>query len=259
MLSDFGDSSPFVGITKGVILKINPEAIIIDLTHKIKPQDVWEGFFVIRISFSYFPKGSIFLAVVDPGVGKEDRKAILVETENFFFIGPDNGLLSGVLEKEKIKGIYNLNKEKYFHHPVSRTFHARDIFAPVAGYLSKGISPIRLGEKINDMVRLKFPLIKKEENGNIIGEVVYIDTFGNLITNITEEIIKDRGERFSLIIKEREINNFVPTYALASKEDIVTLINSFGLLEIAQNCGLAQKSLEARVGDKVILKERRRI
>ena len=184
LTTDFGTSDWFVGTMKGVIAGIAPKATIIDLTHDLPPGDIRGGAFALAASYRFFPKGTVHVAVVDPGVGSR-RKAIAVQTAKGFFVGPDNGVLSWALVKEKAKAVHALENEAYFLKPVSQTFHGRDVFAPVAAHLSRGVPIKKLGPALKDFVRLDWPEPRRQRGG-IEGEVVYIDRFGNAITNLEE-------------------------------------------------------------------------
>jgi len=182
LTTDFGLSDWFVGTMKGVIYRINPRVTVVDLTHDLLPGDIRAGSFALAAAYRYFPKGTIHVAVVDPGVGT-DRKAIAVRTADYFFVGPDNGVLSFALRKERIKSIHALENKTHFLKPLSQTFHGRDIFAPVAAELSRGLAIRKLGPAVHDLVHLPWPE-PRHRQGSIKGEVVYIDRFGNAITNI---------------------------------------------------------------------------
>ena len=185
LTTDFGTRDWFVGTMKAVILGILPRAKVVDITHEIPPGDIRAGAFALMASCRYFPRGTVHVAVVDPGVGSQ-RQAIAVQTARRFFVGPDNGVLSWGLALEKIKTIRLLENRQYFLQPVSRTFHGRDIFAPVAAHLSRGLSASRLGRELKDFVRVPWPLTTKQR-GEVQGEIVHIDRFGNAITDIEAE------------------------------------------------------------------------
>jgi S-adenosyl-L-methionine hydrolase (adenosine-forming) len=251
LLTDFGMKDYFVGAMKGVILSINSEAKIIDLTHEIEPQNVSAASFTLRACYRDFPKGTIFVAVVDPGVGS-NRRAILVEAEDFFFIAPDNGLLSFVLtDASSPVRVFKLTNEKFFHHPVSRTFHGRDIFAPVAAHLSNGVAPEVFGDEINDFVRFKISQPRKASESQTEAEIIHIDRFGNLITNLK---IKDLPERFSLEINGRKIEKLQNFYAEAESNEIFMIFGSAGFLEIVVFHNSAAKLLSARNGQQISVK-----
>ena len=182
LTTDFGAQDWFAGAMKGSILSINPHAHIVDITHCVSPGDIRAGAFSLAASCRFFPEGTIHVAVVDPGVGG-GRKAIAVRTPAQFFVGPDNGVLSAALRDQKIEAVHRLENPKYLLSFVSRTFHGRDVFAPVAAHLSLGLPIRKLGPAQADWVRLPFPAIDSGRD-RIDGEVVYIDRFGNGITNI---------------------------------------------------------------------------
>ena len=188
LTTDFGTRDWFVGTMKGVIASIAPRSTVVDLTHDLPPGDIRGGAFALAASHRFFPKGTIHVAVVDPGVGSR-RKAIAVQTAKGVFVGPDNGVLSWALAKEKIRAIHALENEAYFLQPVSRTFHGRDIFAPVAAHLSRGVPIQKLGPALKDFVRLDWPE-PRVRRGGFEGEVVYIDRFGNAITNLEGGLVE---------------------------------------------------------------------
>lgn len=253
LLTDFGTKDHYVASMKGVILRINPGCTIVDITHDIKPQDIIEGAFVLGNCFSYFPKGTIHLSVVDPGVGSP-RNPVLLVTQNYFFIGPDNGLFECVKKKEKLKQAVALTKEKYFLPVVSRTFQGRDIFAPVAAHLSLGIKANAFGHKAGPLkeLRIKEPIIR---DGKLLGEILHIDHFGNLISNINGKAIFEfaRGRSFVIRIGGRNIRNVKKGYWEGRGDDPIGLVGSSGLLELSVREGSAQKILKAKTGDPIII------
>lgn len=254
LLSDFGDKDPFVGIMKGVIFGINPNARVIDLSHGIPPQDLMAGALVLRHSAPYFPPGTIHVAVVDPGVGTE-RRPLLIEAEDRIFIGPDNGLLSLALEGKSPPHIIELSNDIYHLKPISATFHGRDIFAPVAAYFSLGIPPPDFGPALTDFQRLPWPKLKTSDHA-IEGEIIYIDAFGNLVTNVEERALKGRrAERLIFSVGSLSIRGLAPNYSGADERGYVALVNSWGLLEIALYKGTAQRSCGAQIGDRVHIRE----
>jgi len=233
ILTDFGQRDNFVGVMKAVILKINPKAKIVDLCHNINPQDIQEGAFILKNSFRYFPKGTVHLVVVDPGVGSS-RKKVLVKTQDYYFVAPDNGVLSPALCKEVIQGIVEITEEKYFLKPVSDTFHGRDIFAPVAAYLSLGRDIYDFGKRIKGIKPLDLSEPKRFKN-KLIGEVIYIDHFGNLITNITKDEFRDfiGDSDFKICVKKHMINKISHSYQEANRNLPLAIFDSFGNLEIS--------------------------
>ena len=251
LLTDFGTQEHYVASMKGTILRINPRCNLIDITHQISPHNIKEGAFILANACLSFPKGTIHLAVVDPGVGSL-RKPILLVTKNYCFLGPDNGLLTVAARRDNIKQAFALTNPKFFRPFVSTTFHGRDIFAPIAGHLSLGISPRTLGQKIGSWVDLVFegPVVRGNE---LVGKIVHIDAFGNLITNIAQAVLADFGKNKRLVLEvgKTEIQGLKEGYWKVKKGDPVGLIGSGGFLEISVREGNAGKVLKARAGDKV--------
>lgn len=246
LLTDYGLEDNFVGVMKGVILGINPNVRIVDITHCVKPQDIIGAGFLLKGSYRFFPEGTIHLVVVDPGVGSK-RNAIVVETSDYFFIGPDNGVLS--LALDSVRKVVRITNERYFLRPVSSTFHGRDIFAPVAGYLSKGISVDRFGKETKRCKDLNIPKAKKDGD-RIIGQVVYIDHFGNLITNIDKKVF-NRFVCKKIRFKGTYINKISINYRQTKKRSPLAIFGSFGNLEISIREGNAKDYFCAGVGDVV--------
>src|ERR1035438_6028745 len=252
LTTDFGTHDWFVGTMKGVIASIAPAANVIDLTHDLPPGDIRGGAFALAASHRFFPKGSIHVAVVDPGVGSR-RKAIAVQTAKSLFVGPDNGVLSWALAKEKIRAISALENEAYFLRPVSQTFHGRDVFAPVAAHLSRGVPIQKFGSALKDFVRLAWPEPRMRWGG-LEGEVVYIDRFGNAITNLEGGLLKRAGGASCEVHAKRRWNCPVKSfYQAVPPNKPIALVGSSGFLEIAINGGSAAKVLGVRVGTRVVL------
>lgn len=251
LLTDFGLVDHFVGVMKGVILKINPAASVVDICNEVKPQGIFDAAFLLRNSYAYFPNGTVHLVVVDPGVGTE-RKAVIVKTKNYFFVGPDNGVLDLALKEEKPTKIIHITNDKYFLKPVSDTFHGRDIFAPVAAYLSKGKSLSNFGKKIGFLKNLEFPDLCYDEK-KLKGEVVYIDRFGNLITNIDSRALEKfiKGNKFIIKISGCTLDKLSRGYSEAGTDAPLALIGSFGFLEVSVNIGSASAYFSARKGTAV--------
>jgi S-adenosyl-L-methionine hydrolase (adenosine-forming) len=250
LTTDFGYTDPFVGIMKGVICGINPQARLVDLSHGIPAQNIMAAALVLRHSAQYFPRGTIHTVVVDPGVGSA-RRPLLVELEGSYFIGPDNGVLSLVMEAKTPTRIVHLSNPSYQLQPTSATFHGRDIFAPTAAYLSRGIAPEAFGETTDDFVKLIWPTVLKLETA-ISGEIVYIDSFGNLFTNIGADDLKGLpGHRLRITLRDLSILGLAANYTAVEQDKYVALVNSWGLLEIAIYKGSAQKHSGAIIGDKV--------
>jgi hypothetical protein len=252
LTTDFGYRDPFVGIMKGVIAGINANARVIDLSHDIPPQDIMAGALVLRHSVPYFPRGAIHVAVIDPGVGSA-RRPLLVECDGNYFVGPDNGVLSLALAGKQPTRIIHLSNSTYHLQPVRATFHGRDIFAPVAAYLSLGIADVAFGEPVETFVRLNLPEVSRTARG-LVGEILYIDRFGNLFTNIcARDLTGLTADNLVISLRDTTIRGLVSNYAAAADGEFVALINSWGLLEIAVYKGNAERRATAKVGDKVTL------
>ncbi len=249
LLTDFGTKDYFVGAMKGAILSINENARIIDITHEIPSQDIKSASFTLRACYRDFPRRTIFVAVVDPGVGS-DRRAILVETADYYFIAPDNDLLSFVFSEELNVRVFEITNENFFKHPVSRTFHGRDIFAPSAAHLSKGASPNEFGREIEDFVHLKENKPRKISETQIETEIIHADHFGNLITNLRSE---DLPGNFTLEIGKTKIEKLQNFFAEAEAGEIFMFFGSAGFLEIAAFQNSAAKLLGVKTGEKVVL------
>lgn len=253
LLTDFGTKDHYVASMKGTILSINPQCTLIDITHHVSPHDIREGAFILANAYSFFPKGTIHLSVVDPGVGSP-RRPILIETYNYLFVGPDNGLFTFALKREKVKKVVVLTNQKFFLSQVSTTFHGRDLFAPVAAYLSLGAKTNEFGHELNSWVELDFekPKIRR---GKLIGEILHIDAFGNLISNINEEklfhFVKDHS--FVNRIGGRAIQGLKKGYWEGNRNEPMAIIGSGGFLEISVREGNAQKRLNVKKGDQVII------
>jgi len=253
--SDFGTADPYAAIVKGVVLSINPKARIIDLSHELTPHDVRRAAFFVASVCSAFPPGTIHLCVVDPGVGSA-RKPILLVTEKGLFIGPDNGLFGLLWRNSKRKQAYWLKDEKYFFTGSSRTFDARDIFGPVATYLSLGVAPEEFGPALSKINLLKFPapvrpVSSKGGKERFAGEIIYIDRFGNLVTNFPYRLV--RGKRVEVQVKNRVMRGPASNYAMIPKGKLSPVLGSLGYLEIAGYAQSAQKLLKAEVGTKAEL------
>lgn len=243
---------------KGVILGINPQCTLVDITHEVMPQDVEGGALILANAGCWFPKGTIHLSVVDPGVGGK-RKPILFVTHDYFFLGPDNGLLALAARKDGVKEAIELTNPKFFLPRVSTTFHGRDIFAPVAAYLSRGIQPGMFGPKLNSWVALDFeePSTKGQK---LQGKVLRVDAFGNLITNVSEGLFSQfvQGRPFVIRVAETAIAGLKQGYWERRKGQPIALMGSAGYLEISVREGSAQKLLKIKKGDKVFVETFRR-
>ena len=252
LTTDFGYKDPFVGTMKGVIAGINPQAQVVDLTHGIAPQDVMGGALVLRYSAGYFSPGTIHVAVIDPGVGSA-RRPLLIRADGQYFIGPDNGVLSWTPTNRQPDAVIELSNPKYHLQPRSVTFHGRDIFAPAAAHVSLGTDLAALGDPVDNYVRLHWPQIVRNAQ-RMEGEIVYIDGFGNLFTNIEAQDVQALPkEKMSVSLRDITIRGLAPHYAAGDKDRCIALINSWGLLEIAVYKDSAQRRARARIGDKVCI------
>lgn len=250
LTTDFGYKDPFVAEVKGVILSINPDAVLIDVTHSIEPQNVEEAAYVIGSIFSWFPLGTIHLVVVDPGVGSL-RKGLILEAGGHYFVGPDNGAFSHIVHfYSPVKGTH-IAEEKYMLSEDSPTFQGRDLFAPAAAWLSKGLRPEEFGPTVKDFVTL--PIRQPEvTTGSISGEIFYLDHFGNAITNIKSDALAAFGNRCNVEVKDRVIP-MVRYYVQAEENDLCCLVNSSGYLELFVNKGSAAERYGLKKGDKVVV------
>lgn len=250
LTTDFGTDDPFVGIMKGVILSIRPKTEIIDLTHGIEPQNVLQAALVLKAAAPYFPKKTVHVAVVDPGVGGK-RRPIAVRSRSHTFVGPDNGIFTSVLDASS--RCVELTQKKYFLKNVSATFHGRDVFAPVAAWIAKGTPLKSLGRPIKDPKTLELP--QPAWNGTALtGEVIYIDRFGNAATNIPREMISQHCPHFQkLTVKlgRTVIHSLAAHYSEVSPGKTGAIINSWGALEIFKREGHAARSLKLKPGRKI--------
>ncbi len=252
LTTDFGTGDWFVGAMKGVMISVSGRNRIVDITHDIPPGDILAGAFALAQSYKYYPPQTIHVAVVDPGVGS-DRPAIAVETANFTFVGPDNGVLSLALANEDVKAIHQIENEDLFCHPVSQTFHGRDIFAPVAAHLGREASAADVGPALTDLIKLPFPSIQIQ--GDLqIGQVIHIDRFGNAITNIPADAIKESTSHQQVILYNGATCNLRQFYSEVANGEALALIGSSGYLEIAVNGGNASDKLDLKVGSAVSLR-----
>jgi S-adenosylmethionine hydrolase len=254
--TDFGLSDPFVGIMHGVVLNIHPETTIVDICHAVPSYDVLDGAWTIAQAYCFFPPRTVHVVVVDPGVGSA-RRLIVVETEDYLFVAPDNGVLSLVEAREPKFSVRQVTAERYFLQPVSQTFHGRDIFAPVAGWLSKGVAPAEFGQEISDYVRLPLPAVERTAENSLRGVVLKVDKFGNLITNISEQdapwSFAALPARFSLLIAGQTITRVCRSYAEGGEEEFFAIVGSSGYLEIAARQTSAAEKLGVGVGAPVAI------
>lgn len=255
LLTDFGTQDYFVGAMKGVILSINPRARIVDITHKIPPQDIEAGAFNLLSVYKDFPDGTIHVGVVDPGVGS-DRRAILIECAHQFFVGPDNGLFSWVRQREGKYRARQLTNREFFREELSTTFHGRDVFAPVAAHLSSGHAPEEFGPVVQDIVSLDHlePAISGD---HIEGRIIHIDRFGNCITSLSASHFGNQlGAGACLTVNGRKVTGIREFFSQAkplTDEALFMILGSAGFVEIAAQSASAASILDARRGDRVVL------
>ncbi|MDE2217352.1 MAG: SAM-dependent chlorinase/fluorinase [Planctomycetota bacterium] len=286
LLTDFGYQDAYAGIMKGIIAEINPLANIIDICHNVPPQDIFNGAYLLHTAYKYFPKDTIHVAIVDPGVGSK-RDIVCMKTKDYFFLVPNNGILSFIVQEEKPKGIFRVTNNKYFLPTTSNTFHGRDIFAPIAAHLSLGVKPQLLGIKISQLTLLDIPKPTSKKTGILEGQIIYIDRFGNLITNIKREHLaqyslnqtqnkdqwsEDRSQTSDTLKKtskkkiplpcntiettigKKKIRGLSKTYTDAKPGEPLVLFGSAGFLEVSVNQGNAQKYFRVNNGNKIIIK-----
>jgi len=250
--TDFGDTGGYVGIMKGVILGINPDAKLVDLSHSISPQNVLEAQFVLEKAVQYFPEGTTHLAVIDPGVGTA-RREIVVESESFLCVGPDNGVFTPFLDDADV---YEIQEKKYCLQEISSTFHGRDIFASVAAHLSLGVRASDMGPLVSDTVRLTTPPVVVEPH-SIAGEVIFVDHFGNLVTNITADMLSSWPHTaIETHIGAHVIGGIVQSYMAPHVPDrtLIALVGSTAHIEIASVNDSAARILGLAAGAPVTIK-----
>lgn len=252
LTTDYGTNDHLVGVMKGVVLSINPDAHIVDITHGVIPYDVLDGALTIGQAYKYFPPKTIHVVVVDPGVGTT-RRPILVASDQHYLVAPDNGVLSSVYDQTEALYGWHITAEHYFRNPVSSTFHGRDIFAPVAAWLSKSWQTASFGEPITDFVRFAIP--KPKAAGNTIkGIVLRIDAFGNLMTNFTTQDVPAFAAadgKFTIRAGTAQISKVLPTFAQGAAGEPIGVIGSSGYLEISVNKGNAARTLGLARGAEV--------
>jgi S-adenosylmethionine hydrolase len=256
LTTDFGTTDYYVGAMKGVILGVCPDAHVLDISHNVLAYDILDAAFTLAQSYKYYPPRTIHVVVVDPGVGTQ-RRPLVVSGDRHFFIAPDNGVLSFIYPQQEKLSVYHITAEHYFQRPVSNTFHARDIFAAVAGWLAKGVEAPQFGERIEDYVKLAIPRAQPAGEKLWKGIVLKVDRFGNVITNIAAEdcpaLFAQPTPPFKLAAGAKEISQLVPTYAAGKQNEVFALLGSSGYLEIAANRGGAARLLGVKRGAEVTL------
>ena len=240
-MTDFGTKDHYAGVMKGVILGINPNARIVDITHEVEKYNIFEAAFKLLSYYTYFPRGTVHVAVVDPGVGGP-RRPLAIDAGGYFFVGPDNGIFSPVLDSLDDLRVVEITNAAYMLGNVSGTFHGRDIFAPTAAHLSSGADICELGDPAAEPVSLEFPE-PSVSGGEITGEVLYVDSFGNLVTNIRGETV---GPGSTVYVGQHRAGGVSRSYGEAGKSELLAIIGSAGLLEISVNQGSAKDFLGAK-------------
>jgi S-adenosylmethionine hydrolase len=254
LTTDYGTNDHLVGTMKGAMLRINPELTIVDITHNVTPFDLLDGALAIGSAYSYFPPKTVHVVVVDHGVGTE-RRPLLVSAQNQYFIAPDNGVLSFIFEREENVVVRHANVEHYFLHPVSKTFHGRDVFGPVAAWLTKSWQTPSMGEEITDYKKFALPK-PKAADGVLKGVVLRVDSFGNLVTNFRSEdlpegVLASGAVKFQL--GTHAVTKLVDTFAKGNAGESVASVGSSGYLEVGVNKGSAARTLGLGRGTPVIL------
>jgi S-adenosylmethionine hydrolase len=252
LLTDFGIEDTFIGVMKGVIYSIAPQVHIVDLTHAIRPQQVVQGSLALTEAVPYFPAGTVHVAVVDPGVGTQ-RRAIVAEIGGQYFVGPDNGLFTAVADLARQAGqpvhFYVLDKPEFWLAQVSKSFHGRDIFAPVGAHLAAGKTLAQVGTPIDDPLRIEIPQPRQEGN-QVTGQVMTVDHFGNLLTNLKPQHLQTSG-RVLISVAESHIEGIVSTFGERNPGELVAMIDSSGVLQISVVNGNAAARLHADAGTAV--------
>jgi S-adenosyl-L-methionine hydrolase (adenosine-forming) len=252
--TDFGLTEHYVGVMKGVIYGINPGVAMLDITNAVQPFDILDGALAISQAYTFFPKDTVHVVVVDPGVGSA-RRPIVVTAGQYLFVAPDNGVLSFVFEREESVSVRHITSEHYFRSPMSNTFHGRDVFAPVAAYLSKGVEASKFGDTISDYVRFAVPKPKPTSPNSWKAVVLKTDRFGNLITSITPaglpQIFDGSGQSFKLTVGKAEVTKLCSTYAEGGQGELFAILGSTGFLEISTNKGAASRQAAADKGSEV--------
>ena len=249
LTTDFGTADGYVGVMKGVILGIAPDIRLVDLSHEIAAQDVCGAEFILSRAVPFFPEGTVHLAVVDPGVGSH-RRPLLITTARASYVGPDNGLFTFALGDASAE-VFELDRPEFWLPSVSSTFHGRDIFAPVAAHVARGVPRHDLGHPINDPVRLPLVMPQHHDDGHVTGHIIHVDRFGNLITDIPGGWVRDN--RWYTEIAGQRISQFGTTYESAAAGALLALVSSAGTVEIAVRGGNAAARLSVGVGEAVTL------
>jgi S-adenosyl-L-methionine hydrolase (adenosine-forming) len=254
LTTDFGLNDHFVGTIKGAILNIAPEAEIVDICHSVQAFDILDGALALAQAYSYFPSRTVHVVVVDPGVGSA-RRPILASSEKYTFVAPDNGVLSLMYAREERLSVRHITADHYFLQPISNTFHGRDIFAPTAAYLAKGVDHEKFGEEITDFVRFNAPKPKAVDANTLRGVVLKVDRFGNLVTNITPQdapaLFQAQVPAFKIVVGKKEVTGIKTNYAEGTPGEVFAIFGSMGYLEIAANRAAAAQLVGVGKGGEV--------
>lgn len=258
LLTDFGLRDHFVATMKGVILRIHPDAQIIDISHDVPPHDILHAAFLLKSSYTYFPLDSIYVVVVDPGVGT-DRKPLLVSTETGYFVAPDNGVLSYIYAESSSLTVREITADHYFLKPRSGTFDGRDVFAPVAAWLSKGVSVPAFGEVVNEYTTIEIPQPVSIQPGVLRCRIIHVDRFGNLITNLSlerfqESLDASENRHFAFRVGEHTISHISQSYAEGKKDEIIAVFGSSNCIEVSVNQGNAASLTDLEAGRDIFFK-----
>ncbi len=255
LTTDFGTRDAYVGAMKGVMLSINKHIQIIDITHDLPSFQVFPAALILKDAGPYFPEESIHIGVIDPGVGGH-RRPVLIKIQNRFYIGPDNGIFGLLLNEYGFEGAWELNNTEYFLDSISHTFHGRDLFAPAAAYLAKGVNPQDFGPQVTDPVRLELPGYEIE-NDRLQGEILWVDNFGNCITNLSETLISDwaQGTTFQIYAASEIITQVSNSYEAVSSGKGLAIYSSMRYLEIACNQARADLTMGLARGDSIVLRK----
>jgi len=254
LTTDFGLKDPYAAAMKAAILSICPNAVIVDVTHEIAKFNILMGAYVLASASPYFPKGAVHVAVIDPGVGTQ-RRPILIQTTQGFFVGPDNGILVLAAEKQGITRIHELSNPQFMLPNVSNTFHGRDIFSPAAAHLLNGVKPEAFGPEISEAVKPEFAKVTRR-NDVLVGTVLHVDGFGNIITNINKTEVAQNHLKGPVIVElpDYKVNlKLCKAYGEATPQEPLALIGSHGFLEIALNQGDAAEKFKTKPGDNVTI------
>lgn len=254
LTSDFGLRDPYVAEMKAVILSINPKATVVDITHEIEKFNVRMGAYVLASASAYFPRGTIHVAVVDPGVGTK-RRPVLVQMNGSYYVGPDNGLLALAAKNRSVERIYEISNRKLMLPRISSTFHGRDVFAPAAAHLANGMLPANFGPEIRDIVMPEFARIVERKN-MLVGEVLHVDNFGNIITNFGESELNQISTKTAIKLRLKNVRlklKLCKAYADVNANEPLAIVGSHDFLEISINQGNAAEAFKIHDGDKIML------